>query len=361
MTDKVGATGGGEPIRKGILTEYQVQESVKKKETIDANPTQEAPDDGVTAYTPEQAEALLNKNFYSDMGIDFASVKLDEEGKVIKPSEQREAKETLDVMFPEVQKEAELNNAQRSTNVTDLRREAREKYRNMLEVVLPSIDIEHIKGWFDGTKALPGPSNDKIDTKYAEMQESSKDIAATKEKSFYGDDAVSLEMVKATKQIDDKILKGLVIDSDFTDAQKDKIKEGIDKAHAMSLKDLAKEFGYEFDTNGLKNLDKEGNSTREDVQTQVDALKKLLDSIPDETKLNERIKGVTDNINTKHNDAKADKSLNRAYNLTSIKYGELDEEREFDDTELTQLQESDVGDYVTLQKLVLLKEALVPL
>lgn len=325
MTDmNVGAVGNEpkKPVKPGLITEHQV------KQKIDANPTQRPPENGEGA-TGDQA--LLNDPFYSALGLNLTT--FDEKGNAKK-----------------------LEGAKTSSDVLKLEIDKTERQRELLEVELPQLKLEHVKGWFDDTKAIPKTEGPALDEKLALIDESTRDVEGVIGKRYHtGTPQDDIAMAYAVREIDDKkILRRLVNSSDYDDGQKAKLKEGLEQAYSMSMTELAAEFGIKVNPEGLQDFKEDG--TRADVEAQLAILDKMLKDMPTDEAFNAMIKEKEDNILAHL--GKDASHPGRVPELVKTKFSEIDAEREFGKKpaeELQKLQDADIQSYIQLQKLELLR------
>lgn len=329
MTDmNVGAAGNEpkKPVQPGLITEHQVQEGVK----VNADPTQRQEGAAGQTYTQEQAEALLNESFYNALGVQLTT--FDEKGNAKK-----------------------LEKAKTSAEVLRLEIEKTERQRQLLEVDLPQLKIEHVKGWFDGTKAIPKTDGPTLDDKIALIDESTKDVEGVVGKRYHaGTKADDKAMEDAAVEIDEDLLFRMINESDYDDGQKATLKEGLEQAFGMSMTELANEFGIHVNADGLQDLKEDG--TRADVEAQLAILNQMLEDMPTDDQFKAMIKEREDNI-VAHL-GKDEAHPGRVSMLVKTKFSEIDAEREFGkkpEAELRKLQDADIKSYVELQKLELLK------
>ena len=412
--DNVGATGN-EPIKPGMITEAAVKKELARREAINADPTQKPEkESALKDYTDDELKALLNDDYRATLGIEFTT--FDEK----------------------TNNQAKLDKTARSYLVTDLRQDAEIKYQNLLIDELPRLDIERIKKMGNGEAALP-VNTDVLDQKLALIDESSRDVEETKGKSFSSaeaEDRAGIKIaVKGLKQkfknalvnyaeytdeqkleldkefeksygitlseyiektgvnfdenelkkdgIDDIILKKMVLVSEFDDGQKETLKSELEKAYGMTLPELAKEFGIEFDVSALKNLGTEiegetveingeqvpaKKTSTEEVKAQLDVLTKLLDDLPVEKDLEAKIKAEKDNMLYLIGKETDDKSKGIVQKFEEPHYEEIHAGRDKDpknknfkklSAQLKDAQDSEIKTYIKLQKAELLKDAMV--
>ena len=307
MTDNVGAVGANEPkkpVQPGIKTERQV------KEQINANPAQK-PVEGEQpgGYTQEQAQALLNDPFYEALGVKLTT--FDEKGNA-----------------------AKLAKSKTSADVLKLEIDKTEHYRELLEVDLPKLKLEHVKGWFDDTKAIPRTEGPALDDKIALIDESTRDVEGVVGKRYHaGTKADDAAMEDAVVEIDDDLLFDMVNKSDYDDGQKAKLKEGLEQAYSKSMVELAAEFGIKVNPEGLKDFKEDG--TREDVDAQLAILNKMLEDMPTDEAFDKMIKERKDNIVAHLGN---EKQKGRVPMLVETKFSEIDAEREFGKKPAEELQ-----------------------
>ena len=356
--DNVGATGN-EPKKPGMITEAAVKKELARREAINANPTQKPEkESALKDYTDDELKALLNDDYRATLGIEFTT--FDEK----------------------TNNQAKLDKTARSYLVTDLRQDAEIKYQNLLIDELPRLDIERIKKMGNGEAALP-VNTDVLDQKLALIDESSRDVEETKEKTFSGTEEEAMAMKAAVKQIDDKMLKKMVRVSDFDDGQKETLKSELEKAYGMTLPELAKEFGIEFDVSALKNLGTEidgetveingeqvpaKKTSTEETKAQLDVLTKLLEDLPVEKDLEAKVKAEKDNMLYLIGKETDKNSKGVVQKFEEARYTEIAAGRDKDPKnknyqklcdQLKDAQDSEIKTYIKLQKAELLKDAMV--
>lgn len=317
-TENVGAIGK----TPKLVTEYRAKQL--EKQQIDANPAQNA---------GEKAEnSQLNDNFYKSMGVELTT-------------------------FDENTNESALKAKDKSTDVTDMRQNTRETYRQLLEEELPKLEIEHIKGWFDGTKAIPKTSNRDLDDKLALINKNSELMENVIDKRGHITKQKDAEMITELQKFrkTDEMLAKMLTYSDYDESQKQKLKSELEKTYSMSLEDLSQElYNIKIDTNGLENLN--ADSKREDIEKQVTILDNILAQISNSDTIEKDMEEIKNYLNIHVGDRNGSVAI-----MVRRQWAEADEEHEYNKVlgeQLKKDQDADIQGYVKLQKLELLQGSL---